>query len=110
MTEQKKTGFLGRLRDGLRKTRGQFTDRMKQVFALHGRIDADIYEALEALLIEADLGVETALELVADMRRVSAERKIEEAQALYDVLRDELVQVLEPGNHALTWTVPDCPK
>jgi fused signal recognition particle receptor len=80
--------------EGLKKTRrGIFAD----ITALFDRasIDEELYEDLEALLIQADLGVETTLELVEALREdVRREKITDPAQArLY--LRDEMVKLLE---------------
>ena len=110
MTDENKTGFFARLRQGLGKTRSRLADRAKQLFAGRTRIDAEVYDGLEEILIEADVGVETALALIEGMRAIAAERKLEDPTALYAVLKDELRALLEPGDHALTWTAPDAPR
>jgi len=110
MTDENKSGFFARLRQGLGKTRSRLADRVKQLFAGRTRIDAEVYDGLEEILIEADVGVETTLALIEDMRAIAAERKLEDPTALYAVLKDELRALLEPGDHALTWTAPDAPR
>jgi len=106
MAEEKR-GFLGRLRDRLSKTRSGLVENVRRVFAGHSRIDDDVFEELEEILIQADLGVETTLEIVADMRRVAKERKLENPEDLYGVLKGELVALLKPGEHVVSWTTDD---
>ncbi|HOZ46265.1 MAG TPA: signal recognition particle-docking protein FtsY [Candidatus Hydrogenedentes bacterium] len=110
MAEEKRSGLFARLRGGLTKTRGRFTDRVKRVFSGHARLDDDVYEELEQILIEADIGVETSLEIVEDMRRAAKEQRLGTPEELYDVLKSELCAQLEPGAHTLTWSAPDCPQ
>src|SRR5690554_6062781 len=73
MTEALKKGFFGRLRERLTKTRSTLVDNVKRVFAGRTRIDEEVFEELEEILIEADMGVETVLTIVEDMRRISKE-------------------------------------
>ncbi len=109
MAEQK-TGFFGRLRERLSKTRSGLVENVRRVFAGRTRLDDEVFDELEEILIGADLGVETAMEIVADMRRVARERRIESPEAMIDVLKEELRQALDPGDrHRMIWTAPDGP-
>lgn len=107
MAEVKK-GFFGRLRERLGKTRSNLVDNVKRVFT-RSKIDEDFFDELEQILIEADLGVDTALSIVEDMRKAARERKLEGPDQLLAVLKEELIKALEPGDHALTFEAPDGP-
>lgn len=101
-------GFFGRLKEGLSKTRTALSDGMKRVFT--GRtIDDAVWEELEEVLIEADLGVDTATEIIAHMQKVARERGILESDELYLVLKEELITLLCEGDHSLTWDAADKP-
>ncbi len=102
------TGFMGRLRERLSKTRGALVDNVKRVFS-SGKIDEEILEQLEEVLIEADLGVDTALALVAEMRQAAREKRLEDGEALYAELKQRLIALLDTGNTALNWDNPDGP-
>ncbi len=108
MTEEKK-GFFGRLRDRLTKTRTTLVEGVKQVFAGRTRIDDEVFEELEQILIEADMGVETVLAIVEDMRRISQERRLENPEDLFEVLKEELASVMIPGDHTVEWEAHDGP-
>ena len=107
---QEKKGLFARLRSGLGKTRGGLTDRIRQVFSGRSRIDDEVFEDLEQVLIEADIGVETTFELIEHMRGVAKERKLDNPEELYGVLKDELRALLAPGNHSLSWDAGDIPR
>jgi fused signal recognition particle receptor len=96
-------GFFGRLRERLGKTRSGLVDNVRRAFGGSSQIDEDLFEELEAILIQADIGVETTMMIVEDMRRVAREQKLESPEALYEVLKSELKEALAPGDHALTW-------
>lgn len=98
-----KPGFFGRLRERLAKTRSGLVDNVRRVFGGFSRVDESLFEELEAILIQADLGVETTTTIVEDMRRVAKEQGLEGPEALYEVLKSELKQALSPGDHALRW-------
>ncbi len=100
-------GLFGRLRERLTKTRTSFVGNVKRVLLARPYIDDEVFEELEQILIEADMGVETTMAVVEDMRRVAKEKGLKTSEDLYGVLKDELVQTLEPGDHALNWVKPD---
>ena len=101
-----KPGFFGRLRERLGKTRGGLVDRIKGVFQGRLRIDDDVFDELEEILIEADLGVETTLQLIDEMKITAREQKIEKPDALYQVLEDALIDRLGQGKHEIDFRAP----
>lgn len=109
MAEEKR-GLFGRLRERLTKTRSSLVENVRRVFAGRVRIDDEVFDDLEAVLIQADLGVETTQVILDDMRRIARERRIESPEQLYAVLKDELVRMLEPGDHAVQWDSPQKPR
>lgn len=89
-----KRSWLSRLKAGLTKTRQGFVGRVKEALSLGERIDEDLYERLEEVLIEADVGVNTALELIETIRdRVAAER-VKEPAAIQSMLAEEMRSLL----------------
>jgi fused signal recognition particle receptor len=107
--ETPKRGFFGRLKEKLTKTRSGLAGNVKRLFSGRSKIDEEVFEELEGILIQADLGVETSLDLVEHMREVAKERKLETPDELTEVLKEELVARLEPGDHTMTWEAPDGP-
>ncbi|MGD2269307.1 MAG: signal recognition particle-docking protein FtsY [Desulfobacterales bacterium] len=85
--------YFQRLRNGLSKTRKILTTDINQLFIRNKRIDDDLLEELEELLITADIGVETALELIQSIAKKSS--RIQNAAALESVLKEELLSMLE---------------
>ncbi len=98
-----KPGFFGRLRDQLDKTRNAISGNVRR--ALSGmRLDEDVFEEIEEVLIEADIGVETTLAIIEDMRQQAKEQRIEDAEDLVQILKNEMIDLLEPGDHAVHWS------
>jgi len=84
-------GWLGRLRDGLRKTGRSITS----VFA-GSRIDEALYEELEAALLMSDAGVAATQYLLDDLKRRAKDSGTSDPQALRQLLMDALAELLAP--------------
>ncbi len=68
-------GFFDKLKEGLKKTRANFTDSMDQIFNSYEKVDEDFYEELEETMIMGDIGVRTTQDLLDHLREeVRAER------------------------------------
>ena len=63
-------GFFEKLKQGLSKTRDDFNNKLSQVFSMGRKIDEEFYEELEETLIQADVGVQTAVELCERLREI----------------------------------------
>jgi fused signal recognition particle receptor len=104
-----KTGFFGRLRDRLGKTRSGLVDNVKRVFAGRTTIDDEVFEELEEILIQADLGVDTAMTVIEDMRAAVKAGKAPDPEALYGILKEDLTAALDSPDHALFANATDGP-
>lgn len=101
-------GFFGRLQERLSKTRGQLVDNVKRVFG-GGRIDEEVLEQLEEILIEADIGVDTSMALVNEMRDAARTKGLEGGDALYEELKARLIARLGSGDATVNWQADDGP-
>ena len=90
-TEQP-AGWITRLKSGLARTGSQLTD----LFARGGRIDDDLYEELETILITADVGMDATRALLADLRHQVKEQRLNEAAELRAALAHCLLKLLKP--------------
>jgi len=87
-------GLFQKLKDGLAKTRHGLVEKVEQLFSGRNRIDEDLYDELEEILIGADIGVPTTLELMQALRRAVKDQKIEEPGELSRVLKEKLASIL----------------
>ncbi|HHV65224.1 MAG TPA: signal recognition particle-docking protein FtsY [Peptococcaceae bacterium] len=87
-------GLFSKLKERLTKTRQGFVDKVGEIFSGAKKIDEDLYEELEEVLIQADVGVNTALELVETLRKTANERKISEPAVLQEVLKEQITAML----------------
>ena len=89
-----KKGWLSRLRQGLSKTSSQLVKGITSVFTKR-KLDAQMLEELEDLLIQADLGVDTASRITDRLRRDRFEKDIS-PEEVRQFLAAEIAKVLEP--------------
>ena len=93
-------GLFDKLKSGLGKTRGGFSSRIGSL--LTGRkIDEDLFDELEEALIEADLGISTAMNLMDKIRERVKTEKIRESEALKGALVEEIDAILKKGQQPL---------
>ena len=103
------SGFFSRLKSGLDKTRSGLVGGLKRIFSSTSAVDQEMFEALEESLIGADVGVETTLQIVEDMRNRAKEEGISDPGRLYEVLKQELTDVLSLSETNCEWRRDDGP-
>lgn len=81
-------------KDGLEKTRKGFVEKVSDLMIRRKKIDEEFYEELEEILIGADVGVNTVMNLIDELRAEVKKRKIEDAAELQPVLSEKLSQLL----------------
>lgn len=82
-------GFFERLKRGLSKTKSSFFSGIAALFT--GKLDEDVYEELEELLILGDVGIDATEEIIEELRATVRERKIKEAPEAYALLQEILL-------------------
>lgn len=91
-------GLFSRLKESLTKTREVLAEKVEGLVYGRTTVDESLYEELEEILIQADVGVETSLELVARVRdRMKAERLGDPTQ-LKPILKDEMRRIFAGGD------------
>ena len=86
--------FFSRLKDGLAKTRKGITEKIDQVLVSFGKVDEELFEELEEVLVTADLGVETAVRIMDDTRKKVKEKKITDPLKIRELIRETLIGIL----------------
>lgn len=87
-------GIFSRLKERLTKTREGFVGKVEQLFTGSGKIDEDLYEELEEILLQSDVGVNTTLKLVEMLRASVKEQKINDRSMLRDALQEHITALL----------------
>ncbi|HHU30623.1 MAG TPA: signal recognition particle-docking protein FtsY [Firmicutes bacterium] len=86
-------GLLGNIKKGLQKTRSMLQGRLGALFSRR-RFDDDFYAELEEILIGADVGLQTSLELVEKLRENVQKGRISEPEQVVDLLKEMLLDIL----------------
>ncbi len=91
-TSTENFGWIARLKSGLARTGSQFGE----LFSRGGKIDDDLYEELETILITSDVGMDATLALLADLRRIVKEQGLTEVSELKQALAECMLKLLQP--------------
>ena len=84
-------GFFDKLKQGLLKTKNAIVDKIDGLFKNFVRVDEDLFEELEELLISADIGVNTTMEILDELRDIVKENRIKEPSEV----KNELFKILK---------------
>ena len=87
-------GFFDKLKNGLGKTRNSFGDKINSVFSNFRKVDEELLEELEEILIMSDIGVDTSVEIIGRLRNRIKKEKIESEEDV-KVLKGISFQVAE---------------
>jgi fused signal recognition particle receptor len=94
-------GFFDKLKEGLSKTRKGITEKIDQVLVSFGKVDDELFDELEEVLITSDLGVDTALRVIEGVKRKVREGKVVDPQKVKSLLKEELVEIMGAETAAL---------
>ncbi|WP_309121319.1 signal recognition particle-docking protein FtsY [Paenibacillus sp.] len=86
-----------KFKEGLSKTRDAFVGKVEDLFTRRKKIDEPFYEELEEILIGADVGINTVMKLIDELRVEVRKRKIEDPKELRPILTEKLVELLSGG-------------
>lgn len=98
---QEKMGIFARLLAGLSKTKDNITGRIDSLLKSYTKIDEDLLEELEEILITADVGVTTTMEIIDRLRDMIKERGVKDPIEVRDLLKEIVASILKEGNSGL---------
>ena len=98
--EEKKKGFFSRLVEGLNKTRENIVSGIDSIFSGFSAIDDDFYEELEETLIMGDIGIQTTMTIMEDLRKKVKEQHIKEPSQCKQLLIDSIRSQMDLGENA----------
>ena len=87
-------GFFDRLKEGLSKTRKGITEKIDQVLVSFGKVDDELFDELEEVLITADLGIDTAMRVIDGVKNKVKEQKITDPLMIKELIKESLVDIL----------------
>lgn len=86
---------------GLEKTRNSFTSKVNDLVARYRKVDEDFFEELEDLLLQADVGFETVMELMDKLRFEVQRKNIKDTNGIQAIISEKLVEIYEQGEEDL---------
>lgn len=89
-------GWAQRLKQGLAKTRGRLGGQLSSLFGVGRKIDAELFDELETILITADIGMDATQALLVTLQKKVRREGLTEASELQTALKQALVDLLAP--------------
>ncbi|MPQ25875.1 signal recognition particle-docking protein FtsY [Bacillus paralicheniformis] len=94
---QQTDSVSGKFKEGLAKTRNTFQERVNELVSRYRKVDEDFFEELEEVLISADVGVATVMELIDELKNEVKRRNIQDPKEVQSVISEKLVEIYEGG-------------
>ena len=98
-TEKKPSAWsiTAKFKAGLAKTRDTFTSKVNDLVARYRKVDEDFFEELEDVLLQADVGFETVMELMDKLRFEVQRQNIKDTEGIQAIISEKLVEIYEQG-------------
>ncbi len=96
-------GFFQRLKEGLRKTRGGFTEKVDQLVENTEQIDDEFYDELTDILILSDVGMEAAEDIIGKLRARVEEKNVTDGKAARAILKEIITEEMNIPRPVLHW-------
>ena len=97
--EKPKKGFFAKLFEGLGKTRKNIMGGVDAVLGAFTVIDEDLFEELEEVLIMADIGVETTMNIIETLRSRVKKERVTDPSSIKSMLIEEISEILKDDNN-----------
>ena len=86
---------IEKLKQGLSKTKKSLLGKITEVVGLSKKIDQELLDKLEEVLLKGDVGVQATEKIIQDLKNRVKEEKIEEPQKIIDIMKDEIFNILQ---------------
>lgn len=94
-------GFFDKLKNGLNKTKTSFDEKINNVFSNFRKVDEELLEELEEVLIMSDVGTETSLKIISKLREKIKKENIQEETQVKQALKDVIREILDREDSSL---------
>lgn len=92
-------GFFDKLKQGLGKTKNSIDEKINNVFSVFRKVDEELLEELEEILVMSDIGMETSVKIIDELRLKIKKEKIEDEEAVKKALKEimsDILNIAEP--------------
>ena len=86
-----------KFKEGLTKTRDNFSGKVNDLVARYRKVDEDFFEELEEIMIQADVGFDTVMKLIEELKMEVKRRNIQDPQEVQSVISEKLVDIYNAG-------------
>ncbi len=101
VVEQEKKGLFARLKEGLKKTSNSFTSKFDNLFKGYIKIDDELYEEIEEILITSDISFETTIKIVENLKSNIKKKNINDINLVKPELKEVVSELLRDNNSKL---------
>ena len=88
-------GFFEKLKQGMNKTKNSFDEKISNVFKSLKVVDEDFLDELEEILIMSDIGMDTSIKIIGNLRTRIKKEKIKDEEEVKNALREEMQKILD---------------
>lgn len=88
--QNKKLGFFERLKKGLTNTRNNLSGKIDKLLAMYTKIDEELFEELEYILVSADIGANVTMQLIDELKNMVRLEKITDPK----LIKEKLVEIM----------------
>lgn len=99
-------GLFAKIKAGLKKTRESMSNSVHHMLHSFTKIDEELFEELEELLVMGDVGVSTAQQVCEALRKKVKDRGVKDPDAIFDLLRETVAEMLSGGEELHVGTKP----
>ncbi len=94
-------GFFDKLKTSLGKTKDSFDEKINSAFSAFRKVDEELLEELEEILIMSDMGLETSVNIISKLRNRIKKENIKEVEDVKQALREEMMDILDSIDNSL---------
>ena len=87
-------GFFEKLKQGMSKTKTSLDEKISNVFKSFKKVDEDFLDELEEILIMSDIGMDTSIKIMNNLRQRIKKEKIQDEEEVKQALREEMIEIL----------------
>ena len=88
-------GFFDKLKQGMNKTKSAFDEKINNVFKSFRKVDEEFLDELEEILIMSDIGMETSVKIIGNLRERIKKEKLQDEKDVKKALREEMQKILD---------------
>ena len=98
-------GFFSKIKEGLKKTKDSVFGQVHELFKNMRKVDEELLEELEELLIMADVGYASSEKIISELRNELKEQKIQGGDEALEMLKEILVKAIGE-DEGLQYSIP----